>query len=154
DAGAAPGSRTAVEIEEQPCGHPRFVLEQEMCIEHDGLGERECGTAPVQMPPPSLYHSDPRVGEARDDASQKVGRRHEVGIEYGDDLASRTLQPLGQRSRLESIAVTAMYQLDPDASSAPELDSFAGARQRLVRGVVQYLDLQQVCWVVQRRPGV
>ncbi|MEZ4718632.1 MAG: hypothetical protein R2851_21430 [Caldilineaceae bacterium] len=54
--------------------------------------------------------------------AQKVGRRHEVGVEERDELTLRQGQRVGQRARLVAGAVGAVHCADVVARLLPALD--------------------------------
>ena len=53
--------------------------------------------------------------ECADRAHQEIRRRRKIGIEDGDILGARALEPSGERAGLVGGALDAMQQLDLDA---------------------------------------
>ena len=80
--------------------------------------------------------------------------RHEVRVEDRDELAARRLHPGLQRSRLVARPVLARDVDDVEPERAVSLDHPRGDLARLVRRVVEDLDLEQVLRIVERRRGV
>ena len=89
-----------------------------------------------------------RVGEVRHQPGQEVGGRDEVGVEDGDELAARRLQPGLERARLVPGAIGAVEVLDVDALRGEAPDRQLGDAARLVGRVVQHLDFEQLARVV------
>jgi hypothetical protein len=88
------------------------VLEDEVAIEQDRLYPREQRIVLVDVAPARLDHTDLRVGEMMNRTEEELGRRYEIGVENGDELAGRVLHPHLERARLEPAAVGPVVVLD------------------------------------------
>ena len=119
-----------------------------MVVELERLDTGEPRRVGVGVTPARLHHAHVVV-EARHRVAQEAGRRSEVGVEDGYQLAAGRLQPVGQRPRLEATAIQ-----PPDVLSVDPVGPQAGTRggaegDGLVVGVVQQLDLQPIPRPVQ-----
>jgi hypothetical protein len=87
NSGAAPDSGRAIEIEENTAAESRRVLDGEVAVEKNrfDLGERRI--IAVDVAPAGLHHGDFGIREVGNRAAQEIGRRDEVGVEDGDQLA-------------------------------------------------------------------
>ena len=79
-----------------------------MAVEQNGFDFGEERIVAVQMRPARLHHADLGIGEVVDHLHQPIGRRREIGVEDGDELAGRRLQARVERARLEAFAIGAM----------------------------------------------
>src|SRR5438132_7933639 len=154
DGGAPPDTSGPVEVEEASAAVARGVLDDEVAVEKDGLRLREVRVLAVQVLPPDLHHSDVLVGEEVHRAQEEVGGGDEVRIEYRDQLAARDLEPLLQGAGLVAAAVVSVEVGDVQTLLAQLLDPRAGDALRLVRGLVEDLDLQPVSRVLDERHGL
>ncbi len=98
----------------------------------------------------------PTLGSSnqRTTVAQEGRRRHEVGVEDGDHLAARLLEPGGQRARLVSGALGAVQVADVRSAPPVALAQTAHHRRRLVVGVVEHLDLEAIARIVEAAGGV
>src|SRR5947209_3448993 len=106
------------------------------------------------MAPTRLHHADLRIGKVRHQPHQKVGRGYEVGIEDGDKLSARDRQPLFERARLVSDAVGAVDVLNVVTLRREPSNSELRDLARLVRRIVQHLNLEQTGRVLDRAYGL
>ena len=88
------------------------------------------------------------------DAVEEVGRRDEVGVENGHELARRLLQPGLERPGLVAGAVDAVEISDVQALRGVPPDRQLGDFLRFVGRVVQDLNLEQVPGIVHLADGV
>ena len=130
------------------------MLEDEVPVEQDRLNFGQERVVLVDMAPPGLDHADFRGGEIRDQSTQKIRRRHEVGIEDPDELATSNLQPGLERSGLEPRAIGSMVVLDVDALRfEPANGDFCDAAC-LVRRVVEHLNLEAIARIIEAADSV
>ena len=68
------------------------------------------------MSPARLDEADPGVREMGNRGPQEVPRRNEVGVEHGDELATRGAQPCleGAGASLDSVVKAQVYLSDPE----------------------------------------
>jgi hypothetical protein len=154
DGGAPPDARGAVEVEEAPAAVPAAVLEDEMTVEQNGLNPREQRVVFVDVAPAGLDHRDLLVAEVRHQPREEIGRRQEVGVEDGDELASRDLEAGFERAGFEAAAIRAVVVLDVDALRCEAPDGELGDAAGLVRRVVEHLDLEQLARVLDTADSV
>jgi len=100
-----PHPRRAVEIEKKPFRITHLVLDGEMRTQQQRLYSGQKRMFGVAESPSGLDHTHFRVREAGDRLAQKVPPWGEVRVEDGDELPFCGRQPLGQRSRLVTMAV-------------------------------------------------
>ena len=120
------------------------VLEHEVRVEQHGLDLRQQRVVLVDVAPARLHQRDLLVGEVIDGARQEVGLRNEVGVEDRDELAARDLQALVERAGLVAGAIRAVDVLDVDALHRMATHGELRDLLRLVRRIVQHLDLEQL----------
>src|SRR3954447_15895131 len=101
------------------------------------------------MSPASLDETGLRVSEVRDGLLQEVPRRDEVGVEDRDELAGSGAQSCLQRARLVADAIFAVKVRDVDAALSPPLHHTCGNELRLIRRIVQDLDVEPVSGPIQ-----
>ena len=90
------------------------------------------------------------IGEVMDGAHQEIFRRNEVGVEDGDELALRRLQPFLQRARLEAFAIGAMVIGDRIAQRGIALDqALRDDLDGLVGRIVEHLDIELLARILQ-----
>ena len=79
------------------------------------------------MAPPRLDHADPGVLlQIAERAQQEVLRRHEVGVEDGDESAAGLLQAGVERAGLESGPVDAMQVVNIESARRMAADGEVG----------------------------
>ena len=154
DRRSPPDARGAVEVEEQPGAVPSAVLQHEVGVEQDRLDLREQRVVLVDVPPSRLHHRDAVVAEVRNRLLQEVRRRNEVRVEDGDELALRHLHGGIERARLVAGAIGAMDVGDVDAVGGIAHHGALRHNARLVGGVVQHLDFEQLARIVELADGV
>jgi hypothetical protein len=101
------------------------------------------------MAPARLDHADLRIGEKMDRALQQVWRRDEIGIENANKLAGSRFEPGCERARLETCPVNPMNELNIEATLLQLLSARSSHVLRIVGGIVQHLDLQQISRVIE-----
>ena len=116
-----------------------------------GLGEQGC--VAVEVVPADLDHADLGLGEVLDDVVEDVARGEEVGVENGDELAARLLQPRRQRPGLVAGPVVPVDVADRIPLGGPLLAGLAGDVRRVVGAVVQHLNFEPVEGVVDLAGG-
>jgi hypothetical protein len=100
------------------------------------------------MAPARLDHADVVLGEVRQRALEEVGRRDEVGVENGHELARRLLQTSFQRPGLVAAAVHTVEIGDIQTPGGMPSNRELGDLLGLVGRVVQNLDLEQVARIL------
>src|SRR4029079_18141333 len=110
-----PHAGGAVEVEEPAAAVAAAVLEDEMAVEQDRLDLGEQRVVLVDVPPARLHHRDFAVAEVRHQPGEEIAGRDEVGVEDGNELATRHLQAGLERARLVADAIEAVVVLDVDA---------------------------------------
>ena len=80
-----------------------------------------------------------------------AGRRREVGVKDGDEFARGALHALGERARLEALAMGAVMIGDGMAGARVFTDQARADDARLVRRVVEHLNFQPVAGVFDAR---
>src|ERR1700682_5729287 len=101
------------------------------------------------MAPATLDHADLRIGEKMDRPLKQISRRDEIGIENAHKLTGGRLEPNCKRTGLESGPVDAMNQLNIEAALSQSFRARTSYFARIVGGIVQHLDLQQISWVIE-----
>ncbi len=129
------------------------MLDREVAVEQDRFDLGEHRVVAVHVAPARLHHRELRLGEIGHRAAQEVGRRDEIGVEDGDELARRRFQSFLQRAGLESFAVVAVQVDDRDAEVAIALDAIARDELRLVGRIVEHLNLEELARVIELRHG-
>ena len=128
DRTASPNPSGPVEIEKDTTAGAAGVFQDEMAIQQNRLYLGEERIVAIDVGPTRLHHADPGLGEMMDGAQQEILRGHEVGVEYGDELAFRGLHTFGQGPRLIAFAVVAMVIADWASPGSISLDQVAGDR--------------------------
>ena len=72
----------------------------------------------VEVLPTRLDQADARLGEVRHHLLEHAGGRHEVGVEDRDQLGVVLLEAVGERARLEPLAIRAADLRGVDALAA------------------------------------
>ena len=138
----------AVEVEKQPAAEARDVLQHKVAVEQDRLHFGQDVMAAVQIRPARLHHADLGIGEMVHGALQKIDGRDEIGVENRDHFAGSGLQTVFERPGLVSVPVGPVDVLDGQAGIAILADQFLGEGMRIVGGIVQHLDLEQVAGII------
>ncbi len=147
---AAPDAAGAGEVEEQPSAEARPVLHQMVTVEHQGLHPGQRRDVAVDVAPARLHHPHLGVDEVADDRAEEARRRDEVGVEDRDQRALGDVEAVVERARLVAGAVDAVNVDRVDAARAQPVHVGTHEGARLVGGVIEHLDLQQVARVVHR----
>ena len=153
DAGPPPDSGGAVEVEEAAGAVPRGMLDDEVAVQADRLDAGQNRVLAIEVAPARLNHPDARVAEVMHEVEEERRRRHEIGVEHGDELALRPGQPVRQRPGLESFPRPAAQVHDVVPEAAHRLDRRGGETGRVVGRIVEHLDLQAAGRVVQGAGG-
>ena len=130
------------------------MLDDEMAVEQDAFDFGESGVIAVEICPARLHHGQIGIAEIRQGEAQKIGTGLEIGIEDGDELPSRRLEPLGQRSRFVSFAIRAVQIMNLETKRAVAFDASARDCLSLIGGIVEQLDFEQAGRIVQPRNGL
>ena len=150
---AAPHAGGAVEVEELAGAGARAMLEDEVAVEQDGLDLGQHAVVAVEVGPAGLHHADLGLGEVMDDLHEPVGRRNEVGVEDGDELAFGDFEAGVERSGLEAVTIGAMDVDDVVAEGGVAVDDGRGDLLGLVGGVVEHLDFELLARVLDGADG-
>ena len=151
DGRAPPHPGRAVEVEEAPGKIPPAVLDNEVSVEQNRFHFGQVRKVPVDPRPSPLDHRHLGIGEIGDEPLQGAGRGNEVGVEDGDEFTARLLKPRGERPGLVALAIRAAVIGDGNARRRQAFDQPRGYLARLVRRIVQHLNLQPVAWVIELR---
>ena len=84
---------------------------------------------------------------------QKIRPWHEIRVKDRDELAFHRRHRLVQRSRFESVAIHPVPIFDIKTFRRQFLGEPFAQFRTLIRRVIQYLDLQFVLRIIQRRYG-
>src|SRR5581483_3488979 len=120
------------------------MLQNEVAVEQYSFNLSKKAVIAVQIAPAGLHYADFRICEVVNGAEEEIGGRDEIGVEDGDEFSGRRLQPFLQGAGLETFAVGPMDVFDGVADIAVTLAERRSEFARLVRGIVQHLDLQQL----------
>src|SRR5207302_416252 len=120
-----------------------------MSIQENCLHPGEQGIAPIQMPPPSLDHSDLRVGEEMDGLFEQVFLWHKIGVQDAKKFAFGSSETHRQRSSLKASAISPMDTLHVKTTLAQFLCTGSGDLASLIRRIVQDLYLQKLLRIIQ-----
>ena len=112
DHGPAQDSGRPIEIEKQSAARASHVFQDKMPVEQHRLDFSKDVVMAIQIRPPRLDHSDLGIGKLVHRALQEIDRRNKIGVENRDNLASRGLETVLQRTGLVSGAIAAMNVLD------------------------------------------
>ena len=156
---ATPHAGGAVEVEEDAGAGAATVLEDEVAVEEDGFDLRQEAVVAIEVGPAGLDHANAGLGEVVDDAAEPAGRRDEVGVEDGDELALGGAETFFERAGFVAVAVGAVEVVDGLGIEALGAggeagDHGAGHVDGLVGGVVEELDLEAVAGIVEAAAGV
>src|SRR5579863_1801542 len=91
------------------------MLEHKMTVEQNRLNFGKERVIAINMRPASLHHANFWVGEVVNYTFQKILGWHEIRIEDGYKFASRCLETLRQRARLEPFAIRTMMVADRES---------------------------------------
>ena len=150
----APDPGGAVEVEKTAAALARGVLDHKMAVEKDRLSAGQQRIVSVDVTPAGLHHADLGIHEMGHAPAQELGTRNKIGIEDGDQLASRRLETGGQGAGLEARPIVAMQVVDVEAFLALALDQRGDQLDGLVGRVVEHLDLQPVARIVDTAHGL
>ncbi len=139
----------AVEVEEESGAESGFTFDPKVSIQHERLRPCEPAVALVEVVPCRLHHADVRIGEGRKKASQKIGRRDEIGIQDEKEVSPGSPDPVGQGPGLEATPRAAVEVLDASAPTPPSGNASRGDGARLVRRIVEQLDLEAIARIVE-----
>jgi hypothetical protein len=145
-----PDAGRAVEVEETAGAIAAAVLEHEVTVEQNRLDPRQQRILAVDVPPARLHHPHFGIGKLRQGALQEVGGSDEVGVEDGDELAARDMEPRFEGPGLVADPVDAVQILDVEALGGEAAHGQLGDLPRLVGRIVEHLNLEPVLRVVQR----
>jgi hypothetical protein len=112
---------------------------------------REHGVVGIQVTPPGLHHPHPGILEVGNRFAEEPRRRDEVRVEDREQGSSRPLEPELERAGLVSLARRASEMHGVDAPGPELRDDPCRDPDRLVRRVVEELDLEAIGRVVERR---
>jgi hypothetical protein len=133
------------------------VLEAKVRVEEDRLHPGQERVLAVHVLPPALHEAERGVaGEERDGLPEEARRRHEVGVEDGDELAPRDGQPRGERPGLVPGARVAMEVVDVEPAAVGRSiagDGGGDEGRRLVDRIVEHLDLETTARPVEAGDG-
>ena len=149
DGGATPDAGGAVEVEKRAAAGARAMLDDEMAVEQDRLDLGQQGVVAVQIRPARLRHGYAGIMEIGNGAAKEIGAGDEIGVEDGDELAGSGFQAFGQRAGLEACAVGAVEVADGQPERLVALDTGARNLARLVGGIVEHLDIQELARIVE-----
>src|SRR5262249_48202108 len=150
---AAPDSSGAIEIEEGAASGASAMLDDKVAIEQYGFDLCEQRVVAVEIGPASLHHADRRILEVRNRAAEEIGFGEKVSVEDTNEFAPRGLKAILQCTGLEAGTIGAVDVLDWQTLRGETLDAIAGHLLRLVGGVVQNLNVQQLARIVETRDG-
>ncbi len=154
DRGTAPDAGRAVEVEEAPGTAATAVLDDEVPIEQHRLHLRQQRVLTVDVAPACLDERHLGVFEVANRLLEDVHGRHEVGVEDQHQLALGQRQAVVQGAGLVAGAIAAVHVMDVEALGSVALDCIARDLHRLVGGVVEHLDLEQLARIADARDGV
>ncbi len=122
-----------------------------MTVDAQRLGSGQLRGVRVDVSPAGLDTTHAGVGKAWDGFLEEVGWRNEVGIKYSDEFASGRDQPVLEGACLETASIGAadVFDLCEYTLEAVTLQSSGDDLARVVRGVVQHLNLQSLGRPVQ-----
>ncbi len=108
DARFSPKPGGAVEVEKTAAPAAGSLLQQQVTIQKHCLDTGQKRVAAIEMSPACLNHAYFRVGEKIDGASEQVGSRDKIGVEYANELAFGRLEADGQSSSFKTGPIDAM----------------------------------------------
>ncbi len=154
DAGAPPHPGRPVEVEEEVGAKTRLVLDLEVRVEEERLGSGQPARSFIQISPRGLHHADALIRERHKEAAYELRLRDEIGIQHEEELARRPAKPVREGSSLVAHSGRPADVLEPDPSPAPTRGAYSRDRRRLIRRIVEELDVQQMPRIVQLTGGV
>ena len=95
-----------------PHGHGRVKQRSSETTTYEATKTDSQRVVTVEVRPAELRHPQARIREEVDRAAQDIARRHEIGVEDGDELALRRGEALGQGPGLEALAVVTVEVLN------------------------------------------
>ena len=151
---AAPHAGSPVEIEEGVGARSPAVLKNKVAIEQDGFHLGQEAVVAVEVRPARLHHTDSGIGKVVHDLHEPFPGRHEIGIENGNELTLCHPQALIQSSCFEAMAIDAVNVDNSVSEGLIKLHGRLGNFYRAVGGVVQNLNFQLVCGIIQVAAGL
>src|SRR5207245_3109444 len=154
DGGPPPDAGRPVEVEQEMAAAPRRLFDAEVTIDAQRLRPCQQGEVLVEMPPASLDDPDVRLREIGDGSPKKIRGRNEVRVEDRHELPARLLEPSRQRSGLEARALDPVDVDYVNAARLQPLHHLGEDALRVVRRLVENLDLKPVCRIVEVGRGL
>ena len=145
---APPDAGRAVEVEKIAAAIAGGLLNHEMPVEHDCLQARQQIVGTVDVGPAHLGATHNWVGEVVDQLAQKIRLRHKVGVKNRNQISLRGLHPVLKRAGFEAGAVVAMDVMNVETLRRVSFNCSARDAHRLVRGIVEHLNLQTIARIV------
>ena len=149
-----PHAGGAVEVEVLAGAGAGAVFQHKMPVEQDGLNPGQHAVFAIEVRPAGLHHADLGLSEVMDDLHDPVRRRHEVGIEDGDELAFGDLEAGIERTSLEAVTVGAVDVDDGCPKSGVAVDDGGGNIRGFIGGVVENLDFELFARVLHGADGL
>ncbi len=149
DGGPPPDAGRPVEVEQEMAAAPRRLFDAEVTIDAQRLRPRQQGEVLVEMPPARLDDPDARLCEMGDGSPKKIRGRNEVRVEDRHELPARLLKPGRQRSGLEARALDPVHVGYVNPASLQTLQHLGDDALRVVRRIVEDLDLKLVRRIVE-----
>ncbi len=149
NAGFAPETGGAVEVEKAPASAARHLFEEKVAVEEHRLHAGEKRVAAIEVAPAGLDHADFRIGEKVDGRLEQLRLWDKVGVEDANEFPPRRGQPGLERSRLVADAMGALNQLDIKPAGGEAVNRRAGQIAGLVGRIVEHLDLQEFPRIIE-----
>ena len=145
----APHACGTVEVHEELAPATCGLLDHEVAVDTDGLGERKARFRAVQVAPAALDKADLVVHhQVGDGLEEEVLLRYEVGVENREEFALRDGHGFLEGAGLEFFAVRTVDELDVVALGCQFGDLLLRDFVAFVGRVVQVLDFMLVLGVV------
>ena len=112
DAPPPPDPRGPVEVDPPARAGPGRLLDHEVTVQEHRLDPGQHRVVAVQVFPAHLHHAQIGTGEMMDGLAEQVGRRDEIGVEDGDELAAGRPHAVGQRPGLKPLPGRPVQVLD------------------------------------------
>ena len=129
------------------------MFEHKVAIEQDGFDLREEAVVAVEVRPARLHHAYTGFSKVVDNLHDPLAGRYKVGVEDSDELAGCRLQTMVERSGFEAVTISAVNVDDGVTGFSILIDDAAGYFFRLVGGVIEDLDFEQLTWVIEIATG-